>query len=442
MEDSLLRSREILLESIGVRRKDAVREMTISVFQEESVASFKKIYESQALRLFEGQHLVMLNEKFNIERKKNESMIKVLVTGLTPKDEAFDAEAYFFFEDLISHHNTVKIFGAIGGFIIKARLLNEYHPTFVFDEAQKPGKFALPAVTKWLQVLQEYIVKVTIFRRVLVDIESFALQENFRRDALILAGGLFAIWFTSYLVLGLLIASVVFKWHYSLRFKLLKFFRRYFEYKESQIELQRANLSVIGLKLELISDIVRKIQRTFHSSNKTYFYYIFVDRIYLKTAALLLLFSTPIRLTLSGGCVLALLAKYHMRILGYLSDRGYTAIFEDFRVRVEGWAEGLRSMFPRPHSKPIRKSILLMEIERRNFGRWMPYDLPINFQEVDNNLSADWRWVSGWKTEVSADSDTEGWRYQDKMGHYSKSHDASSAKLRRRVWKRLCERTH
>ena len=442
MDKSLLRSREILLESIGVRRKNAVKEMTISVFQEESVASFKLIYESQTIFLFEGQHVVMLNEKFNAERKKNESMIKMLVTGLTPKNEAFQAEAFFFFEDLINHHNTVKIFGDIGGFIVKAKLLNEYHPTFVFDEAQKPGKFALPAVTKWLQVLQEYVVKVTIFRRVLVDIENFALQENFRRDVLILVGGLFAIWFTFYLVLGVLVASVFFKWHYSFRFKLLKFFRRYFEYKESQIELQRANLSVIGLKLELICDIVRKIQRTFHSSNKTYFYYIFVDRIYLKTAALLFLFMTPIRLTLSGGCFLALLAKYHKQILGYLSDKGYIAILEDFRVRVEGWAERLRSTFPRSHSEPIRKSILLMEIERRNFGKWMPYDLPINFKEVDNNLSPDWRWISGWNTEVSVDSDTEGWRYQDKMGHYSKNQDGSSVKLRRRVWKRLCEKTH
>ena len=200
------------------------------------------------------------------------------------------------------------------------------------------------------------------------------------------------------------------------------------------------NLTCVGWQFKLINGFVRTLKYTFYSQNKTHFFYFFVDGFYLKGFALLILTLIPIRLSLTGACLMIFGAKYWQLFLQDLHFKGRLFIFNNYLNKVKRLIFKIKKLKTRIFPETLKKTILSFEIEKRKLGSWKSKDRSFNLEEINDSLPLDWRWVSSWRCEIFANCDIDGWIYSGSILQKLIREPKENLGTRTRVWKRDCEK--
>lgn len=440
MSGNLLRSREILIEQLEVIKGRKLTEIKLQILEETSLSQFRVAYESMMLSAGGNKNICQVSEKFTVLKHRKESMLKVVLSAKESLGHRFSLEGFFFFEDLLKDNRSVKLENENYGFVFQMRVMNESQPAHVLEEEYKAGMAPLLDLYDWVVTLQKFLSELTPVRRMLVDFFNFVQREDLLRDLKIVALILVIIWFPFECVCILMILTFLFDLRFSLRFKVLRFFKDYFEKKEDLIDMQKANINFSLVQLKMLIELIKLVKEVLHSDNKFFFFYIFVYRFYLKGILLLIALCIPMKFLLSGMIFGLFGFKHWQLFLQKLHFAGILADFNTCRNSLRKLVHDISEFWAQQYPKVITKSVLCIEVQKKKLGKWTEHRTSQQPTNMDDSILQEWKWISPWKYELIANCDADGWSYYTKVNGILQQRNQENTKYRKRVWKKVCEK--
>jgi len=461
--------RECVINKVAVAASYHPRDFRLMMFTEVRCGVFQPIYESRMFKFTGSSETVNVQEKFGFLSANDFAFIKIVLQFADETKHPAE-EFYYLFSDLVRDPTKV-VMHLTDGTRVRIHLDPEgaeFRMRCHRKQATPEPEEVTPNLLENLVLTQEFVVKVSLTRRITNDFLKTVTEKDIFRDCWMLFWVGMVLFFPKLMFLGLFVAHFFTDLNFRFRCLLLSKFDHYFAEETTAHDLKK-NLAWIRSQQRALIDFTDTARESLTGEAKNRNLRLLFNWIVCLCPAFLFISFLSFRVIVfgvAGGLVLVKYqkeAKQHLqkylkpipRIQELLTrlGRGRLPPVHKWSLRRPTWATKksklvkYKFVFEEQQMairSPVTKKTLIQDfrdmIEDRS-SQLMTLvwegSKPRQLQ-TGGDLDPGWEWTGEWILVKSSITDSEGWVYNSSLPSFLQIDDSRLQKTRKRQWIRAC----
>lgn len=468
----MTRLQEFVINEISVSSLLFPPDFGIKFFHESRPGVYRLVYESPFLKFSRNCQTLTVNEKFNFMSANDLAFIKVEI-GYEDQSPRAKEEFYFLLEELnklpsinfkLNDNTKVSINFAPENNEHRKRYNSEPNDN-ALDDA-----FDARNIIDKLAILKDFVIKLSLIRRITNDLLAFVGKHDVRRDVLCLLFLSVFVMYPKICCAVMFVMHFVTDFNFKIRHLLLKRFKFYFS-GETTTEDIRKNLLWIEQSQLAVIELTNKVEELFLGPHKNRILQAIFRYMFWIYGFIFLISIFSIKYLIVIGLWIGLGTKYKDELRKVVD--GHTQGLKIMFAKIHDFGEKLHKieLFERMAEGLTNRKVKLVKYkfywEAQQLGVYSPprvrrmssnifEDLKDIMNERSSSVSliweksedlnnirtveldSGWEWTGEWHIVKSSFTDSEGWIYKGTIPSFLKPDDDRFKKTRRRQWIREC----